>query len=307
LQLSDWSVGIGKVSGHLAKVEKVAQMSAFLTTMTWRPILPDSVDGAPMATTVSDLWYFAYDRLPKSSISAFFLQPQVVLALLMFYLVSKPLFRILRDQLGIDGRSRIFCGAVASHNFGLALFSAVCAWNSWRVVWEHYVSHGWMAVYCDRDGALWRNGLGAWSFIFYISKYYEFFDTWILVLKGKPASLLQVYHHTGIAFIMWCAVSSQSAWLLFVVLLNSVIHTLMYTYFFIKTISPTTEIRAARYLTMAQIGQFLTGIACTFPIFFLGSQCATESSRFALLCLHVYGFGLIALFRMFAKQKYKKS
>jgi GNS1/SUR4 family len=294
------------VSGYLAKLEKLAQMPAFLET--WRPILPDSIDGAPLATSVLDLWYFAYDRLPESSISAFFLRPQVVLALLMFYLVSKPLFRILRDQLGIgNGQSHLFCGAVASHNLGLALFSAVCAWNSWRVVWEHYVSHGWMAVYCDRDGALWRSGLGAWSFIFYISKYYEFFDTWILVLKGKPASLLQVYHHTGIAFIMWCAVTSQSAWLLFVVLLNSVIHTLMYTYFFIKTISPTTEIKAARYLTMAQIGQFLTGIACTFPIFFLGSQCATESSRFALLCLHVYGFGLIALFRMFAKQKYKKS
>jgi GNS1/SUR4 family len=92
-----------------------------------------------------------------------------------------------------------------------------------------------------------------------------------------------------------------------VVLLNSAIHTVMYTYFFIKTVSPETEIKAARYLTMAQIGQFLTGIACTVPIFVLGSDCDTESSRFALACLHLYGFGLIALFLSFAERKYKKS
>jgi hypothetical protein len=50
----------------------------------------------------------------------------------------------------------------------------------------------------------------------------------ILILKGKEASFLQVYHHTGIAFIMWEAVCSQSAWLQFVTLLNSLIHTIMY-------------------------------------------------------------------------------
>ena len=90
------------------------------------------------------------------------------------------------------------------------------------------------------------------------------------------------------------------------VLLNSVIHTLMYTYFLIKTISPKTEIRAARYLTMAQITQFLRGIACTTGIFFLGNDCDTQSSRFALAGLHIYGYGLIALFFAFAKRKYKK-
>jgi hypothetical protein len=32
--------------------------------------------------------------------------------------------------------------------------------------------------YCDPEGHHWKSGLGAWSFIFYISKYYEFVDTW---------------------------------------------------------------------------------------------------------------------------------
>lgn len=276
---------------------------------TWRPSLPDSIDGKPLATTVSDLFFlnFPYDRLPSNSLLTPFLRPEVVLALLIFYLVSKRPFKAFRDLIQLDPKSSVFRSLIALHNLALAVFSGVCTWNSWRIVLQHGAERGFLAVYCDTDGSLWHNGLGAWAMIFYLSKFYEFMDTWILVLKGKPASFLQVYHHTGIAFIMWAAVASQSAWLLFVVLLNALIHTLMYTYFFIKTVSPTTEIKAARYLTMAQIGQFLTGIACTFGIFILGSDCDSASSRFALLCLHTYGIGLIALFLAFAKRKYKKT
>ena len=106
---------------------------------------------------------------------------------------------------------------------------------------------------------------------------------------------------------MWMGVASQSTWLSVVVLLNSVIHTFMYTYFLIKTISPKTEIKAAKHLTMAQIAQFVTGIAISSGVFFLDDECASESSRFGLACLHVYGYGLIALFAAFAKRKYKMS
>lgn len=137
------------------------------------------------------------------------------------------------------------------------------------------------------------------------TRYVEFIDTWILVLKGKKPSFLQVYHHSGIVFTMWGAVASQSAWLTFVVLLNSVIHTLMYIYFFIKTLSPKTEIKAAKYLTTAQIVQFYTGILGTLGVLFMGKRCDTESSRFMLASLDTYGIGLIILFTTFAAQKYK--
>lgn len=115
----------------------------------------------------------------------------------------------------------------------------------------------------------------------------------------------QLFQQTGIALIMYWGVASQSAWLQFVVLLNSVIHTLMYTYFFIKTISPTTQIKAARHLTTAQIVQFFTGIAASSGVLVMGSDCDTQSSRFALAGLHLYGYGLIALFLSFFKRKYK--
>jgi hypothetical protein len=277
----------------------------------WRPHLPESSDGMPLATTIRDLFQgFPYHRLPLASnggaVLSFFLRPEAVLGMLVMYVFSKTPLEAFRNAIGLLPQNQYLWAFIAIHNLALAIFSGITAWNSWAVVLEHFFRRGFMDVYCDPDGELWRNGLGAWSTIFYLSKYYEFVDTWILVLKGKPASFLQVYHHTGIAFIMWAAVASQSAWLLFVVLLNSVIHTIMYIYFFIKTIAPHVEIRAARYLTRAQITQFFVGIACTVYVFVLGSDCDTESSRFALACLHLYGYGLIALFFAFAKQKYKK-
>lgn len=274
----------------------------------WRPELPESSDGKPLVTSVSHFVNFPYERLPQNALVAALMRPEVVLGLVLFYLVSKKLLKVVMKAVGFNPENPFFKLFIAAHNLGLAVFSGVCAYNSWPVVLHHLLNRGLMATYCDTDGSLWgEGGLGAWSTVFYISKYYEFVDTWILVLKGKDASFLQVYHHTGIVLAMYGAVASQSAWLLFVVLLNSVIHTLMYIYFFIKTISPTTEIKAARYLTMAQIGQFLTGIGCSVGVLLMGDRCDTQSSRASLLFLHIYGFGLIALFRAFAKKKYKKN
>ena len=105
---------------------------------------------------------------------------------------------------------------------------------------------------------------------------------------------------------MWGGVASQSAWLTWVVLLNSIIHTLMYTYFLIKTIWPKTVIKSAKYLTSLQIAQFFTGISGTFGVIYMGDKCDSASSRFVLLCLQAYGIGLIILFRQFAAKKYKK-
>jgi hypothetical protein len=59
---------------------------------------------------------------------------------------------------------------------------------------------GLQGLHCDRS--FWKeDGFGIWATVFYVSKYYEFIDTWILVLKNsdgtKPPSFLQKYHHAG--------------------------------------------------------------------------------------------------------------
>lgn len=265
------------------------------------------ITNEPLVTKVRDFSHdFPYERLPPGWLG-YLLRPEVVLALVALYLGSEKAVAFVRDLLSLGPKSKSLVVFIAVHNLLLAIFSLVTAYYSWAAVIKHLVERSAFDTYCDPDGSLWQNGLGVWATIFYVSKYYEFLDTWILVLKGKSASFLQVYHHAGIVICMYIGVASQSAWLLFVVLLNSVIHTLMYTYFFIKTVAPHVEIKSARYLTMAQIGQFLTGIFSTLGVLWMGDRCDTQSSRFGLACLTTYGFGLIALFVAFANRKYKKS
>jgi hypothetical protein len=72
------------------------------------------------------------------------MRPEVVVALLLFYLVSKYPLQTLRDAMmnssGVMNPHTsgvIFRTGVAVHNLALAVFSAVCAWNAWRIVAEH--------------------------------------------------------------------------------------------------------------------------------------------------------------------------
>lgn len=67
--------------------------------------------------------------------------------------------------------------------------------------------------------------------MFYISKYYEFFDTILLYMNGKTPIFLQKYHHIG-AVIVWhlCYVYKVDA-VLISSFVNSFVHTIMYSYY----------------------------------------------------------------------------
>jgi hypothetical protein len=164
----------------------------------WRPNLPESIDGKPLATHIADLvTNFPTDRLPSNPLVAVWMKPGVVLAMVIFYLNSKSQLRAFCERFEITGKSMLFRAVIALHNFALALFSFLVAIYSWPIVLQHLNEYGIEATYCDQNGTLWSSGFGAWATVFYISKYYEFLDTWVLVMKGKAPSFLQIYHHVS--------------------------------------------------------------------------------------------------------------
>ena len=172
-------------------------MASLASLVAWSPIISESNDGEPLVSSISDFIVdFPYDRLPGNKWLALSLRLEVVLASILFYLVSEPLLKAFTIKHGMTGKSRTFRTAVAVHNLTLAVFSFVVAVNAWHVYTTHVADRGWEAVYCDRDGAFWKSGNGTWSIIFYISKYWEFIDTWILVIK--------VMHVTTVLRVRWC-------------------------------------------------------------------------------------------------------
>jgi hypothetical protein len=77
------------------------------------------------------------------------------------------------------------------------------------------------------SSGLWDSGLAYFSWLFYMSKFYEVVDTLIILAKGKSSSILQTYHHAGAMICMWAGVRYMSPPGLVGCLLNSAIHTLM--------------------------------------------------------------------------------
>lgn len=159
-------------------------MTALASLTAWSPSISESSDGKPLVTTISEFAVdFPYDRLPENKWLALSLRLEVVLLSIAFYLLSEPLLRAFVTKFGMNGKSTPFRAFVAFHNLALAVFSFVVAVNAWHVFSSHYKQRGWKATYCDRDGDFWASGNGTWSTIFYLSKYWEFVDTWILVIK----------------------------------------------------------------------------------------------------------------------------
>lgn len=96
-------------------------------------------------------------------------------------------------------------------------------------------------------------------YYFYLSKYYEFFDTFLLYLNGKTPIFLQTYHHIG-AVLSWHLLyvyKIDGVWMS--TICNSFVHTIMYSYY-LGCLLKINQVRfIKRYITSLQIAQLLCG------------------------------------------------
>lgn len=97
------------------------------------------------------------------------------------------------------------------------------------------------------------------GWFFYVSKFYEVLDTVIILVKGKPSSLLQSYHHSGAMMCMFTGIRYQSPPIWMFVAFNSFIHLLMYFYFTLSTLKVKVPKFVKKTLTSLQITQFVLG------------------------------------------------
>lgn len=76
-------------------------------------------------------------------------------------------------------------------------------------------------------GRIWNEGLAFYGWLFYLSKFYEVIDTFIILAKGKKSSFLQTYHHAGAMLCMWAGIRYMSPPIWMFVMVNSSLHGLM--------------------------------------------------------------------------------
>ena len=111
--------------------------------------------------------------------------------------------------------------------------------------------------------------LAKFIYIFFISKIYEFVDTFIMLMKGNinQVSFLHVYHHATISFIWWMIVRvAPGGDAYFSAALNSWVHVCMYSYYLLAILIGKDDSRRkkylwwGRYLTQMQMFQFVLNL-----------------------------------------------
>ncbi|GAB0493590.1 hypothetical protein MMPV_004875 [Pyropia vietnamensis] len=103
-----------------------------------------------------------------------------------------------------------------------------------------------------------------WLYLFYVSKYWELGDTFVLLVRHKPLTLLHVWHHMSVMAETW-------AWLQFNMMLGAIgmavnagVHVLMYSYFGASILGHRLPFR--RLITRTQIVQFVASFALAAPM-----------------------------------------
>lgn len=138
--------------------------------------------------------------------------------------------------------------------------------------------------FCEDAAGSAQGPLYFWSYIYYLSKYYEMFDTVLVLLQKSrvPNFRLQVYHHAAVVPMMWRWLEDRMSLQWGGLLFNTFVHVVMYHYYAWRVLGLPTPWK--RWITKLQILQFLTSfllICITLSVFMQkrnGDTCAGMSS-----------------------------
>jgi fatty acid elongase 3 len=145
---------------------------------------------------------------------------------------------------------------------------------------------GWFGLFCDKselmlDGPKVGSTLGFWSYIYYLSKFYEMADTVVLALKKRPLEFLQMYHHASIVMLCWSWLNGGWTLHWYGMVCNTTVHTFMYYYFAQQTVK--RRVWWKKYLTMGQLTQFSTVfmviVVWCYRVGVNGEQCAGSNTK----------------------------
>jgi fatty acid elongase 3 len=183
---------------------------------------------------------------------------------------------------------------LAGHNLLLSVISFVLWAGCLFEMFNRYRREGttkWM--FCEDPAAKARGPLYFWSYMFYLSKYYEMVDTFLAMLKDSPPPhfKLHVYHHALVPAMIWhwmeyCTTLQHPG-----LLWNAFVHVVMYYYYFCKLVDIPTPWK--KNVTRLQIVQFMSSVVLlTFTLNYiwgdlLGSSCAGLTSMWVNLAFNM--------------------
>ena len=91
------------------------------------------------------------------------------------------------------------------HNLVLIVLSIFMGTGAIIGAFERASNEGIGELFCTTvsPDRIWDGKLGYFTYVFYLSKYYELLDTVILSFRKKKIIPLQVWHHASMLFVTW--------------------------------------------------------------------------------------------------------
>ncbi len=139
--------------------------------------------------------------------------------------------------------------------------------------------------------------------LFVYSKYFELFDTVILVLRKRPVLFLHWYHHATALLYCLDAFAARQPTGLYFAAMNYTVHTVMYFYYFLM--ASGYKPKWAGYVTSMQIMQMVVGLGVnTYHAYKLSTDQNCDGSWRNLQLAAVMYFSYFLLFMQFAIKRY---
>ena len=219
------------------------------------------------------------------------------------YLLSLPILHFVMSSLNIE---KDYMKSLLKES--ILLYNALqVALNGWMV---YHIMYALIQLDHPFIGSTYSSNLCAYAvWIHYCDKYLEFFDTYFMVLRGRmdQVSFLHVYHHFSIAWAWWIGCSLYPAGdAYFGALLNSIIHVMMYSYYGLALLGVNCPWK--RYLTQAQLAQFVSVIIYTAAMVFIPRSASEtlQDVHYTACAVQVFEMmSMFVLFSMFYKKAYK--
>jgi elongation of very long chain fatty acids protein 4 len=180
-------------------------------------------------------------------------------------------------------------------------------YNNAQILLNIYMIYGLMPVisYPNIYGIniSYTSNLRYFVYIHYLSKYFDYFDTLFIILRGKEKqqlSFLHVYHHSTIGiiwgFLLYRGHGNGTA--SFGCFINSVIHLIMYSHYLCTSLGYNNPFK--KYITRAQLLQF--AVCLVHSLVVIGFEDVVPK-RYALIEL-VYQTNMLILFSKFYFRSY---
>lgn len=190
-------------------------------------------------------------------------------------------------------------------NVSIAFVSTFGAMRTSTVIYDTWRIYGIRYAVCHPH--YYYNASSFWGIIFVLSKPVELIDTLFIILHRRNLIFLHWYHHTTVMVYTALSITFHSVPAVWFCCLNYSIHSLMYSYYTLKSLRIILPRICPIIVTCAQILQMISGITILFYVVYLRlNNKFCQISNFLLnlgICLYMSYF--VGFIHFFYKSYYK--